>query len=68
MGTPRLLAVKSIQYYQKYISPQKGYACAYRVLYNDLSCSGFCRTEIERYGIFKSLTYSSCGLVSLATE
>ncbi len=55
MGIPRLLAVKSIQYYQTYISPRKGYACAYRVLYNDLSCSAFRRNEIEHHGVFKGI-------------
>jgi putative component of membrane protein insertase Oxa1/YidC/SpoIIIJ protein YidD len=55
MGLQALLAIKSIQYYQKYISPRKGYFCAYRVLHNELSCSNFCINEIERNGIFMGI-------------
>ncbi len=55
MSVQALLAIKSIQYYQKYLSPGKGYSCAYRVLHDDLSCSTFCKNEIEQQGVLRGI-------------
>ncbi len=45
------LALFSISFYQKRISPKKGYSCAYSAYYNDLSCSSYCKKEIQDNGL-----------------
>ena len=49
-------AIASINFYQKYISPKKGYYCAYRVHHNDLSCSEFAKTTIQNIGLLNSFS------------
>lgn len=34
-------AIASLNVYQKYLSPRKGFACPHRVLYGDESCSAY---------------------------
>jgi len=51
MNIPKLLALKSIGYYQEKISPRKGYSCAYSAYYNDSSCSSYCKQEIQNSGL-----------------
>ncbi|MGB6170093.1 MAG: membrane protein insertion efficiency factor YidD, partial [Geitlerinemataceae cyanobacterium] len=36
--------------YQKYLSPHKGFSCAYRKLHGGVSCSEYFRQTIDRYG------------------
>lgn len=48
-------ALKAIKLYQKHISPNKGYACAYRKLYGGSGCSGVGFRLIRRYGLFHGL-------------
>ncbi|MGB3238812.1 MAG: membrane protein insertion efficiency factor YidD [Geitlerinemataceae cyanobacterium] len=36
--------------YQKYLSPHKGFSCAYRKLHGGASCSEYFRQTIDRYG------------------
>ncbi len=40
-------AIILIQLYQKFISPYKGYCCAYKVHHNDVSCSQFAKLTIQ---------------------
>jgi len=49
------VAIRSISFYQKAISHRKGYACAFRVLHKDLSCSEFVKNEIELQGLLKGI-------------
>ncbi len=49
------LAAKLIRFYQKYISPHKGFRCAYAVKHQDLSCSEYARVTLLQTSFFKSL-------------
>lgn len=46
------MAVAAIEYYQKNISPKKGYSCAHGALHNGPSCSSFSKAEIVNQGLF----------------
>lgn len=48
-------AIISIELYQKYISPHKGFCCAYKVHHNDISCSEFAKQTIKEIGLIKSI-------------
>lgn len=45
------LAVKAINFYQKFISPYKGFSCAHRVATGETSCSGYGKKVIHRFGV-----------------
>ena len=47
----RHLALWLIRFYQRHISPHKGYACAYRLAYGGSGCSGIGLRLIRRYGV-----------------
>lgn len=47
------LALFGIECYQMYISPRKGYRCAYAVEYGGPGCSGAIKEIIQKNGIFK---------------
>ena len=40
-----------IKYYQRYLSPHKGFSCAYRKLYKAESCSEYFKQTIARAGL-----------------
>jgi len=42
--------IKAIGFYQRRISPRKGWRCAHRVLHGGPSCSGFVKIAIRTYG------------------
>ncbi|RYG70690.1 membrane protein insertion efficiency factor YidD [bacterium] len=44
------LILGSIGIYQRYISPRKGWRCAYSVLHGGTGCSGYVKTEIREHG------------------
>lgn len=46
------LSVWLIIFYQKYISPYKGFSCAYRVSTNGLSCSAYGKKVIQKHGFW----------------
>ena len=46
------LALLLINFYQRHLSPRKGYCCAYRTLHGGYSCSHFGYRAIGRCGIF----------------
>jgi len=49
------LAISGINGYQRYISPYKGYKCAYSYYTKGCSCSEYAKQSIENYGIIKSI-------------
>jgi uncharacterized protein len=46
----RAIALKSIRLYQRFLSPYKGFSCAYRVHTGSRSCSALGYRAISRYG------------------
>jgi uncharacterized protein len=42
--------------YQRYVSPYKGYICAFRVHTGRCSCSEFARRVVLKHGIMKMMT------------
>lgn len=59
----RALALAAITAYQRYISPYKGFCCAYRVHTGHASCSALGYRAIRRHGLFKGL-----GLIRLRMQ
>lgn len=49
----RMIALGMIAIYQKWISPRKGYRCAYAAWSGEASCSDFCKKAIQEHGIAK---------------
>lgn len=48
-------AIAAITGYQKYLSPRKGFSCAYRVLHHSDSCSQHIKKLIAKYGIIDAI-------------
>jgi uncharacterized protein len=48
-------ALAAIQGYQRYLSPYKGFCCAYRVHTGKAGCSQFGYRAISRFGVFDGL-------------
>lgn len=47
-------SLRLIEYYQTYVSPKKGFLCAYGVLHQDEpSCSEYGKQAIQEYGLVK---------------
>ncbi|MGI0488108.1 membrane protein insertion efficiency factor YidD [Pantanalinema rosaneae CENA516] len=51
----RQTASTLISFYQRQISPHKGFACAYRVLHGNESCSQYIKRTIQIHGLWQSL-------------
>ena len=51
----RLLALGAIRLYQRYVSPRKGFSCAYRVHAGKASCSALGYRAVGRHGVFTGL-------------
>ena len=51
----RTAALYAIRMYQKYVSPHKGFSCAYRKHAKGLSCSGYGYKAIARKGTWVGL-------------
>lgn len=49
------LALKAINFYQKFISPYKGFNCAHRVATGEVGCSGYGKKVISRFGLIKGI-------------
>lgn len=47
--------IHCIRFYQKYLSPRKGFSCAYSVLYRCESCSEYFRKTVKIYGLKKAI-------------
>ncbi len=48
----KIFALLLIRLYQRFLSPIKGFSCAYRVYTGGDSCSGYGYKVIDRYGVF----------------
>lgn len=48
-------AIGLIDFYQYRLSPYKGYACAHRVHYGEMSCSEFAKQAIAANGLLPAL-------------
>ncbi len=48
-------AVSAINFYQRFLSPYKGFSCAHRIIRGGLSCSEFAKRRIQEKGLFMSL-------------
>ena len=51
----RSAALFAIEVYQRYLSPHKGYCCAYRVVTGGASCSALGYRAIRRFGVWDGL-------------
>ena len=51
----RGLVILAIRAYQRFVSPYKGFSCAYRVHTGRCSCSEFGRRAVQRRGVFTGL-------------
>lgn len=49
------LAIKTIETYQHYLSPIKGFKCASGQLYGESSCSGAVKTIIQDQGLISGI-------------
>ena len=49
-------AVLAINGYQRYVSPYKGFCCAYRVVTGEVSCSEYVKQVIIQKGLLGSLS------------
>ena len=49
LSTP--IALLSISFYQQYLSPHKGWRCAYAALHGGPSCSEYAKEEMSRHGV-----------------
>ena len=47
----RINAIYAIEWYQRVISPRKGFSCAYRVAWGGHSCSGAVKGAFEGGGV-----------------
>jgi putative component of membrane protein insertase Oxa1/YidC/SpoIIIJ protein YidD len=45
----------AITSYQKYLSPYKGFCCAYRVKHGEASCSEFVKQTLLEYGVWRAI-------------
>jgi len=67
------IAVGSINLYQKYISPYKGYRCAYGVYHQNGTCSGIIKSRIQEHGLIKAYPmikgqFQACKVAYLALQ
>ena len=53
--TSRAFVLESIAFYQRYLSPHKGYHCAHRRRHGGLSCSEYVKQTIATVGLRRSL-------------
>lgn len=50
----RSIAIKLIYFYQRYLSPKKGYSCAHRTLYGGDSCSEYVKKTLSDTSLFEA--------------
>jgi len=67
------IAVGSINLYQKYISPYKGYRCAYGVYHQNGTCSSIIKSRIQEHGLIKAYPmikgqFQACKVAYLALQ
>jgi putative component of membrane protein insertase Oxa1/YidC/SpoIIIJ protein YidD len=49
------LAISGINFYQRYISPRKGYRCAYCALHGQESCSQYVKQSIIQVDVWAAI-------------
>lgn len=49
------IALLSIRFYQNFISPRKGFRCAYGVVNDTYGCSGHVKEIIDAHGLLKGI-------------
>jgi putative component of membrane protein insertase Oxa1/YidC/SpoIIIJ protein YidD len=54
----RAIAVNSINGYQRYISPYKGYSCAHRLLWGGASCSEYVKQIVAKEDLITAIKKS----------
>ncbi len=54
-GAGRFLALAAIRGYQRWLSPRKGFCCAFRAATGGESCSSYGYRVIERFGLGRGL-------------
>jgi putative component of membrane protein insertase Oxa1/YidC/SpoIIIJ protein YidD len=64
-------ALAAIGTYQRYVSPYKGFCCAYRSRTGRVSCSEFARRAISKHGLARGLLllrgrFRACALAAAA--
>lgn len=67
----RRSAISSINAYQRYLSPRKGFACPHRVLHQSESCSEYVKQTLIRQGLFAAIQaaperFQACGSAATA--
>jgi len=51
----RSFALAGITFYQRYVSPKKGFVCAHRTLHGGASCSTFAAEVIREHGVIAGI-------------
>ena len=51
----KLIALAAIGFYQRHLSPRKGFSCAYRTHTSGMGCSGFGKHAISKHGLLLGL-------------
>jgi len=69
----RFVSIQLIEIYQKYISPNKGFSCAYRIYQRGESCSQYAKRQIRKQGLLKALPlirsrFQDCKVASLTQQ
>lgn len=69
---PATLALAAIRFYQRHLSPHKGFSCALRVATGGASCSAYGHAVIARFGLKRGLgllqrRLALCGHVHMRT-
>lgn len=70
---PAALALAAIRFYQRHLSPHKGFSCALRVATGGASCSAYGHAVIARFGLKRGLgllqrRLELCGHVHMRTH
>ena len=69
----RRIAVSLISFYQRRLSPHKGFCCAHRVWHGSESCSQYAREAVAENGLFRALPLlkkrlKECGVAGKALQ
>lgn len=70
---PTRLALSTIRFYQRFLSPVKGFRCSHAVLYGGPSCSHAVLATIREKGVFQAIPlirkrFAECRRAHLAIE
>ena len=51
MKITKLIAIRAIEFYQRNLSKNKGYSCAYAAYHSDISCSAYGKAQVDQNGV-----------------